>query len=652
MTVIQINKLLIKTKIIFFLYLVIYLLVNLNFRTETLNSLPGINLILDIFFIMAGFCIKLYQIKYKSLNLFIYKIFLNIIIPFLFIILLILIFGLIFIKSDDLIEISKSIIASLYFFSNVYYVFKGWSAGLDFNQSPLASTWVVSILIQYLIIIIFLNYFIEKGFAKINLIIAIIIAFLSLIAWKKGYILNSFLSHFRFFELWFGSLAASYLHLMERKKYKNILFFLGNLIILICIFSNTEIYKFNFYNLLILFGTLIFLLNLQGLKNLKVFDNLKEVTKLNFILAVFLLYLPVLFFFKYIEPDIDNFYKLLIFFLTFAIPYFLKKFGEIKNFIKSKNLLFSGCVIYLILVFSSVAIIKFDGLSWRMPEIFNNQNNNIKTNINLLNEKKRVDIFLVGDSHMNRMVSVIEKSIKNTQYNLTHLTKGGCYFMLNFYLKNEINNQKQEFCDEKFQSNRLSKILESEKPIVIIGGRLPLILTGNFFDNKEGGIETSDFHTQINHNGRWYRPHSLNNESYKEGIINSIEVLLNKNIPVILVYPVPPVGWHVPNEIYKRWIKTFNKTNFELSLSDKPISTSFQIYKEHTKESFKILDEIKNKNLFRIFPHKIFCDTKISSRCFTHDQKKIYYIDESHLSDNGVKLIWKEIYNVIKKYID
>ena len=72
------------------------------------------------------------------------------------------------------------------------------------------------------------------------------------------------------------------------------------------------------------------------------------------------------------------------------------------------------------------------------------------------------------------------------------------------------------------------------------------------------------------------------------------------------------------------------------------------MYNERAKESFNLLNSISGENIFRIYPHKIFCDTFIKDRCATHNDEFIFYEDDSHLSYQGNKLISGSILDLIK----
>ena len=74
-----------------------------------------------------------------------------------------------------------------------------------------------------------------------------------------------------------------------------------------------------------------------------------------------------------------------------------------------------------------------------------------------------------------------------------------------------------------------------------------------------------------------------------------------------------------------------------------------QIWKERSKSSFKLLDSIQGENIYRVYPHTLFCDTTIKDRCVTHDDKNIFYADDDHPSLKGAEMINDLILKEIKK---
>lgn len=121
------------------------------------------------------------------------------------------------------------------------------------------------------------------------------------------------------------------------------------------------------------------------------------------------------------------------------------------------------------------------------------------------------------------------------------------------------------------------------------------------------------------------------------------EIAANGN-KIILIYPIPEVGWNVPNEILKRFI--FEKKDF---IVDNYVTTSYDTFKKRTESSFKLLDTIQGQKILRIYPHELFCDNLISDRCISHDDDEIFYSDDDHLSEIGAKMLNNLIISSVRK---
>ena len=112
---------------------------------------------------------------------------------------------------------------------------------------------------------------------------------------------------------------------------------------------------------------------------------------------------------------------------------------------------------------------------------------------------------------------------------------------------------------------------------------------------------------------------------------------INKNISVILVYPIPEVGFDISTKLKNKFF------------SNKLLDTSFDVFKERTKSSFELLDSIQGENIYRVYPHTLFCDTTIKNRCVTHEDKNIFYSDDNHPSIKGSEMINDLIIKEIEK---
>ena len=82
------------------------------------------------------------------------------------------------------------------------------------------------------------------------------------------------------------------------------------------------------------------------------------------------------------------------------------------------------------------------------------------------------------------------------------------------------------------------------------------------------------------------------------------------------------MGWDIPKILFHDY-----RESRIFSLKEKIISIDYKLYKDRAKESFKILDSINHPNIYKIFPHKIVCNTVLENRCVGNDTNYIYYED-------------------------
>jgi hypothetical protein len=467
----------------------------------------------------------------------------------------------------------------------------------------------------------------------------------------------------RFWELLIGAVIAN-----NQKKIisynfsilnKNVISFLGIVLIFYPIF---------FFNKNISFGYIYTFLSIVGVGLIISFDD-KEIL-INKILAnkilVFLglisysLYLwhyPIFAFGRITEFFGDGVSKKL-FFLTFVLSlftyYLIEKPFRNFNFISIKKFLifiFSLYFILLIFIFFSLSgkIIPIRNESLKLLNVGDNTGNltvckNSKVNKEgycVFNDQYKKTIILIGDSHMQTLEgSLLDFSNKNN-FKLIIINKAACFYILDVNL---FSKGKKTSCDIDYHNKIRSIIMSNNNSIVILGGRMTAYLNEDGFNNKEGQYEGKfelsfyDINKKIEN---LQDRKSFIKEKYKKTLID----LINNNHKVVLIYPIPEVGFHVSRKlifnlgIYSNNLAELNK--------NKPLTTSYNVFLSRNKDTFDILDFVQSKNILRIYPHSIFCDKILKNRCVTHDDKDVFYIDDDHLSLKGSELVIKEINNNI-----
>jgi peptidoglycan/LPS O-acetylase OafA/YrhL len=607
----------------------------------------------DIFFVISGYLITLIILKELnetgnfSLKKF-YERRVRRILPALLVVVLASIpFGWMYILPSSFIEFSKSIIYSLGYSSNFYFWFSGQQYGADDGLlKPFLHTWSLSVEEQFYILfplILMASYIFLKKYI-IYIFILIFLVSLGLSNWTSlNYeSLSFYFLHTRAWEILAGSFLAYFeIHLGRRSNNKKLNYFLPSVgfFLIIC--------SFFYLDDTMLHPSFLTLVPVVGVCFIIWFSDKDEIitkvlsTKLcvGIGLISYSLYLwhyPIFAFIRISEMSSDSLIKKLLFggiiFLLAILSYYLVEKPSRNKKNPFKYIFLFIAVLYFLIIFLSTNIILKKGYAERLEGQFTSKIlnygvvdvdfycNNCRYNTN--SNKK---FFLIGDSHAGRMVSNLKDRVaaRNFQFIPSTISQGGCLFYPGIKTVYKKTNKIVKECDLDYYDKLVEELSSGTNQIIVFAGRLPLHLNEEVFNNQEGGIET-----KIN----WYTKY-ISTGVYKNiGESFKTEVLkLSKLNKIILVYPIPEVGFNINSKLF---INKKIKKKIELS---NYVTTSYDVYKTRTSSSFKLLNSIKGKNIYRVYPHSMFCDTLIKNRCLTHDNKTTFYDDSNHLSRYGSK---------------
>ena len=93
---------------------------------------------------------------------------------------------------------------------------------------------------------------------------------------------------------------------------------------------------------------------------------------------------------------------------------------------------------------------------------------------------------------------------------------------------------------------------------------------------------------------------------------------------------------NVPKFIFN---KIKGKSISDINSDFEPLTTSYEVYKERSASTFELFDSIQSPNIYRVYPHTLFCDKQIKDRCVTHDNDDVFYADDDHPSAKGTEMI-------------
>ena len=626
----------------------------------------------DIFFVISGYLITLIILKeLKDTGKFSLKYFyerrIRRIIPVLLLVMMASMpFAKTYLLPSSFDDYSNSVLYSLIFGSNFYFHFSGQEYGaIDSLLKPFLHTWSLSVEEQFYIffpIILIISFKFFKNYLLLVLISGFFFS-LGFAEWGSRTFPSStfYFIHTRIWEILTGSILAYYEISLgkrsENKRLNTILPIVGvTLIILSIVFFNNQIYHPSLYTLLPIIGSalIIWFSNknnfITQILSFRLFVGIGLISY-----SLYLWHYPIFAFARitYLTHGgvlINLFLAILIIFLSILSYFFIEKPARSKKNNFSK-ILFLILISYSLLIFFSL---KKDSARIQIPKILTeNFYQNPWTLLKNLDEEECFDnlkgckfnikaekkVFIIGDSHMATLSFNLKDRIINRDYQFITSTRVGCLYFPGFDQIDLKTNKKNPKCNVDYFS-LLEKTLENnDGSIIIFGGRFPGHLTKKKFDNKEGGVEGKNWPN------KYIKKSEFN--SIEKSFFESISRLSKKN-KIILIYPIPEVGWNVPNRLLQKIPKNVSKIGNYLVLENY-ITTSYKVFKDRTKSTFELFDSLDKKNIHRVFPHKIFCNTIIPNRCITHDDKNIFYADDDHPSLKGAELINDLIMSEIKK---
>jgi hypothetical protein len=254
-------------------------------------------------------------------------------------------------------------------------------------------------------------------------------------------------------------------------------------------------------------------------------------------------------------------------------------------------------------------------------------------------------IYAIGDSHLGSIGFDLKEKILNKKYNFKIYSVGGCGYFPDFSLVYRKTNKIHDICNESYFSKIRNEFLSIKKTTIIFHARWPIYfdnyyLNSNYFLNTNANPigDKSISYYKSNNKKLDFIAH------FKESLLE----LLSYGHKIIIVMPVPEVGWNVPRKIFTMMPKFEDELDYKKYLTVNRIFIPHEVYKFRSKSSFDLFQSIDHNNFFIVYPDKELCDEK-RNKCYTNDEYILYYDDNNHLSYHGSKVINEKIIKLISK---
>lgn len=609
----------------------------------------------DIFFVISGYLITSIIVREIanddfSISRFYERRFRRIL-PALFVVVVVsLSAGSFLLMPNGVIDLGKSAIATALFSSNMLFYIESGYFDIAAEMKPLLHTWSLAIEEQYYIFFPLLLILIAKTDARHYLRWLVILSVLSFVT---CIVLTDIMPSAAFYwiptrawELFIGSiLALNVIHKPYNRLVREIYSVLGIVMISYSIFQfSTETSFPGMAAVLPTVGAALIILSGTGgpsfVSNVLSFRPMVFIGLISY--SLYLWHWPIIVYTKIYaikEPTLSV--MVVMFTLIFILSVLSWKYVESpfrkKMFLEKKSsVLGASAIVSMITIIIGLSFVVNDGYPHRLAndDVLTADVNDekwhywgacqkvvdrIKNNKGLCDigaETKKNSFIVWGDSHARALASGVDLSAKKHGLNGNLATKAGCAPLLS------IERENRRTCDEFNQAVLEFISVTPDIDTVILAARWALSTKGTRYKKESGGpVKLVDLESQ--------NLELSNVQLFEIGLARTIEKLRELGKKVVLVNPLPEIGYDVPSAYLITTI-TGREINEIIAPSEKE-------YRSRTEEVTAIFREMKDRMSVDIVTPEFYLLNNSYYRV-TMDDIPLYR-DQNHLSTFGSEYI-------------
>ncbi len=243
-------------------------------------------------------------------------------------------------------------------------------------------------------------------------------------------------------------------------------------------------------------------------------------------------------------------------------------------------------------------------------------------------------LALIGDSHANVLATQLVAMVEEQGQSVSVLTRDGCAPALGLIVPSVPD---KTWCHDYYETVLAHLEASTSIHTIILHGRWPGYIEPERFDNGEGQQEPGrPMFVAPDDEPSWRHDDALRQTLVSARFTAAIERLVATGKQIVLVYPVPEVGYHVPEHLARRQL--LGRT------SDQSASTSVVRFRERSRSAYQALDAAgEHDNLLRVYPADLFCDTDVPGRCVVEKDGVPLYFDADHLTPEAAASVLAQI---------
>ena len=227
-----------------------------------------------------------------------------------------------------------------------------------------------------------------------------------------------------------------------------------------------------------------------------------------------------------------------------------------------------------------------------------------------------------GDSHADTLVDAIGKVAKKHNAAVKFLVSPSCPPILGVQRTDPLFDcltDNRDFMDYVLGNDAIKTVILISRYAVYVEGWTDEL------GPAERGSQPSPYITDA---GATVSDHEGRRQLFKAQLQTTVGKLLGAGKRVVLVYPVPEVGYDVPTTLAR------------VAMARRPLDSftrPFRLYEKRQAFIFQALDGLgQSDGLVRIYPHERLCD---ATRCIVSADGKPLYRDDDHLSLAGADYV-------------